>query len=87
MPKVNKPKILIKIKVGFSFCFDVSALRNAGQTFFCDGTRLAVHGSRCTVYGVQQKTGCKSGKNRAPCAVNRQPFSLPLPHNPFFLPN
>jgi hypothetical protein len=24
-----------KIKVGFSFCFDVSALRNAGQTFFC----------------------------------------------------
>ena len=28
-----------KIKVGFSFCFDVSALRNAGQTFFICGYR------------------------------------------------
>jgi len=27
-------KILKKEKVGFSFCFDVSAPRNAGQTFF-----------------------------------------------------
>ncbi len=26
----------LKDKVGFSFCFDVSALRNAGQTFFCE---------------------------------------------------
>jgi len=37
MSKVNKSKIQIKVKVGFSFCFDVSALRNAGQTFFVDG--------------------------------------------------
>jgi hypothetical protein len=28
-----------KVKVGFSFCFDVSAPRNAGQTFFCKKSR------------------------------------------------
>jgi hypothetical protein len=63
-------KILKKEKVGFSFCFDVSAPRNAGQTFFMfQPCRFGSHDAR------MEKTVC-----RVPPTVHR--FYL-CPVNPF----